>query len=269
MRKLFLLLTLIFFTGFCSAQVSVSLQQPPPNQLRAADIWKLTIINSGKSTLQVILNGTLEEAGEGIIVEGNSKPISLPPGMKRITYDDVKSGNVNFKYGKWREAFTRTGNAPSGDYTICIHVKDNSGEEIGSDCIDQKVEITSSPTLNSPSDEENIPAQQQPLFTWLPPMPAPSGQIIYKLKIVEILGNQSPEIAIQRNPAWFEKEDIRATMFQYPVQARNFEKNKNYAWTVQCINNEGQGIGGNNGMAEPFTFKTEGNQGHSKKFNYY
>ncbi len=237
MRKLFLLLTLIFFTGFCSAQVSVNLQQPPPNQLRAADIWKLTLINSGKSTLQVTLNGTLEEAREGIIVEGNSKPMSLPPGMKRITYDDVKSGNVTFKSGKWREAFTRTGNAPSGDYTICIHVKDNSGEEIGSGCIDQRVEITSSPTLNSPSDEENIPIAQQPVFTWLPPMPAPSGQITYKLKIVEILGNQSPEIAIQRNTALFEKSDIRSTMFQYPVSARKFEKNKKYAWQVFVIQN--------------------------------
>ena len=266
MKKILLFLTLFFLTGFCFAQVSVSLQQPPPNQLRAADLWKLTLINSGRNTLQVTLRGTLEASGEGIIAEGNSKPLSLPPGMKKITYDDVKTGNSNFKSGKWREAFTRTGNAPSGDYTICIYVKDNSGEEIGNGCINQRVEITSAPTLITPADGDSIPAIQQPSFTWLPSMPAPSEQHTYKLKIVEILGNQSPEIAIQRNPAWFEKTDIRTTMFQYPVSARIFEANKKYAWTVQCLNTDGQGIGENNGVAQQFTFSTEGLNPHLRGF---
>ncbi|MHB8581318.1 MAG: hypothetical protein ACYDA4_15855 [Ignavibacteriaceae bacterium] len=256
MRKRILFLFLLL-SGFCFAQVSVNLQQPPPNQLRAADLWKLTFINSGKSTLQVRLYGTLEEAREGIIVEGNSKSISLPPGMKRITYDDVKNGNVTFKSGKWREAFTRTGNAPSGDYTICIHVKDNSGEEIGSGCIDQRIEIISSPTLNTPTDGDSITVAQTTIFTWLPPMPPPSGQISYKIKIVELAANQSPEIAIQRNPSWFEQSGIRTTMFQYPVSARNFDLNKKYAWTVQCLNANGEGFGENNGNAQQFTFITK------------
>jgi hypothetical protein len=256
MRKLLLLMSLILFTGFCSAQLSVNLQQPPPNQLRATDIWKITIINSGKSTLQVTINGTLELSGEGIIIEGNSNIISLPSGIKRITYDDIKTGSVTFKSGKWREAFTRTGNAPSGDYTICVHVKDQSGEEIGTSCTDQNVAITSAPALNSPADGGTIQAQQPPVFTWMPPRPMPSGQVIYKLKIVEILGNQSPNIAIQRNPALFEKSDIRSTMFQYPVSARQIELGKQYAWTVQAFNSSGQAIGENNGTAQQFTFST-------------
>jgi len=258
MRKLFLFFLLIYYTGICFAQVSVNLQQPPPNQLRAADLWKLTLINSGRSTLQVTLYGTLEESRGGLIAKGNSKLFSLPPGIKRITYDDVKTGSVNFNSGKWRDAFTRTGNAPSGDYTICIHVKDKSGNEIGSGCIDQRVEIISSAALNSPSDGDSITITQPAIFTWSPPMPAPSGQITYKLKIVEILGNQSPEAAIQRNPSWFEQAGIRSTMFQYPVSARSFNSNKKYAWTVQCMDNNGQGIGANNGIAQQFTFSVQG-----------
>jgi hypothetical protein len=237
MRKIFLLIILFFFTGFCFAQVLVILQQPPPNQLRATDIWNLTLTNTTRNNIVVTISGTLEEAGAGIIVDGTSKPISLQPGTKRITYDDVKSGNVNFKSGKWREAFTRTGNTPSGDYTICIQVKNESGEEIGSDCIEQRVEIISSLILISPTDEETIPAEQQPSFTWLTPMPVPSGQITYKLKIVEILGNQSPEEAMLRNRAWFEKPDIRSTMFQYPISARKIEAGKKYAWQIFAMQN--------------------------------
>jgi len=261
---------IVFFISFtlfhlAQAQVSVKLQQPPPNQLRAADLWKLTLNNTTRTTYQIKLEGTLDEADEGRVATGNSGVISLPPGTKAITYDDVKrGGSVNFKSGKWQEAFTRTGNAPSGNYTICIHVKDKSGEEIGSDCIDQRVEITSSPTLITPADGETIPAEQQPSFTWLPPMPAPSGQITYKLKIVEIVGNQSPEIAIQRNPAWFEKTDIRTTMLQYPVSAKKIEKNKKYAWTVQTINREGERAGGSGGTIEAFMFEVEGEKGITK-----
>jgi hypothetical protein len=93
------------------AQVLVKLTQPPPNQLRSTDIWNLTLTNLTGKTLQISLAGTLEESGTGVIVDGTSKRFNLPPGTKRITYDDVKTGNVNFKSGKWREAFTRTGNA--------------------------------------------------------------------------------------------------------------------------------------------------------------
>lgn len=235
MKKSLLLLTYILFSVSCFPQVTVKLQQPPPNQLRASDIWKITLINSGKSAVELTLNGILEKAGEGVIIDGKSKQFTLPPGVKRITYEEVKSGSVNFKSGAWRETFTRTGNAPSGDYTICIHVKDNSGEEISSDCIDQKVEIASSPTLVTPADGDNILPEQQPMFTWLAPMPAPSGQVTYKIKIVEVLGSQSPDAAIQTNPVWFEKTDIRTTMLQYPISARKFENTKKYAWRVFVV----------------------------------
>jgi len=237
MGKLRLFLAIFLLTGFSFAQVQVKLTQPPPNQLRTADIWKLTLVNLSKSTINVTLNGTLEEAGLGNMLEGNSRPISLPPGTKRISYDDVKSGNVNFKSGKWRDAFTRTGNAPSGDYTICISVKNESGEVIGSYCINQRVEISSPPELISPADDETVNGKQQPVFTWLAPMPIPSGQITYKIKIVEIIGNQSPEIAVQRNPAWFENSNIRTTMFQYPVSARKLDQDKIYAWQISAVQN--------------------------------
>lgn len=50
MRKIILLIMLLFITGVNFAQVSVNLQQPPPNQLRATDIWKFILINSGRTT---------------------------------------------------------------------------------------------------------------------------------------------------------------------------------------------------------------------------
>jgi hypothetical protein len=236
LKKAFYLSAIILIMVFqiAEAQVTVKLKQPPPNQLRATDIWNVSLTNTTRSSIVVILSGTLEESGAGIIVDGTSRSFTLKPGTKIITYDDVKSGSVNFKSGKWREAFTRTGNAPSGDYTICIYVKNESEEELGTDCVYQTVEISGPPELISPADGEEITPGALPTFTWLPPMPTPPGAN-YKIKIVEIIGNQSPEEAMLKNKAFFEKEDIRMTMFQYPLSAKKIESNKSFAWQVFAV----------------------------------
>ncbi|MFH1198396.1 MAG: hypothetical protein V1720_22025 [bacterium] len=277
----FLLLICFFLTAGLintEAQVTVKLQQPPPNQLRATDIWNLTLNNSTRNTIQVVLSGTLESAGEGIIVDGTSQELSLPPGTKRISYEDVKSGKVNFKSGKWREAFTRTGNAPSGDYTICVYVKDKSGEEIGTDCIEQKIEISGPPQLISPANGEELTEGTLPNFTWLPPMPVPPGAQ-YAIKIVEIIGNQSPEEAIKRNRALVEKKGIKSTMYQYSLSDRSLDKGKKYAWFISAENgNESeifsfsiigtnQLMGGANADFKLDTIYCLGQNGNSKKYH--
>jgi hypothetical protein len=245
-----LLFLLMLVTGVVYAQVQVNLQQPPPNQLRATDIWNVTLINPSARSIPVIISGTLEDSREGIVVTGVSKMVTLPPGRKTITYDDVKSGNVTFKSGKWREAFTRTGNAPSGNYTICITVKNETGEEIGNDCINQPVEIISALNLISPADGDIIESGQLPLFSWLTAMPTPVGSFTYKIKIVEIKGNQSPEEALKKNQVWFEKFDLKTATFIYPIAAKKLEKNKKYCWQIDVIQN-------NQSIASSETWKFE------------
>ena len=253
MLKKFLFSALIIWSELLFGQITVKLRQPPPNQLRASDLWNVILVNTGRNSLQVTINGTLTEAQEGIVIEGRSRRINLPPGVKMITYNDIKSGSVKFKQGRWREAFTRTGNAPSGNYTICIHVNDESGREKGSDCIDQTVMKASAPVLISPAEGETIKTEQA-VFTWMSPMPPQKG-VNYTLKIYELLGNQSAETAAKRNSVFFEKSDIRTTTFVYPVSARKFDVRKSYVWNVQAFDGQGNPISDNNGKSEPFSFR--------------
>lgn len=99
--------------------------------------------------------------------------------------------------------------------------------------LQQSVEITSPPVLGSPAEVETIPQQQAPTFNWLPPTPAP-GDVNYSLKIVEVLGSQSSDEAMQRNLSWFEKGDISATSFTYPTAAKRLEPGNKYAWSVEA-----------------------------------
>lgn len=55
----------------------------------------------------------------------------------------------------------------------------------------------------------------------------------FTIKIVEIKGDESPEVAMNTNTAFFEQNNIGATSFQYPTSAPEFETGKKYAWIVR------------------------------------
>jgi hypothetical protein len=271
MRRKYILLILLLITGVSLAQLSINLQQPPPNQLRATDLWKAIIVNASRSPVHVTLSGTLEVRGEGIVVSGKSQLLSIPPGTKMITYEDVKNGDVNFKSGKWSEAFYKTGKAPSGDYTICIVAKAEDGRELSSSCIDQNITIENadniSPLLVSPADGSTQNINAPVLFTWMLPSVKPGDDFTYKIRITEILGNQSPQEALTQNPAWFERDAVKTKMFQYPVSAKKLEGNKRYSWNVQLVDKTGKGIGDNGGKSEPFSFDIAPQNGNKKSLS--
>lgn len=73
------------------------------------------------------------------------------------------------------------------------------------------------------------------VFSWLPPTPLPASvRVTYRIKIVELIGNQSPYDAMQSNPMFFSASGIMTTSFQYPVAAREFNPEREYAWQVEA-----------------------------------
>lgn len=253
-----ILILLLFITAqIAQAQglIKVKLHKPPPNRLAVKDLWNLTLTNTSRSEIKITLEGTVDEAKDGRIVEGRTGAFTLKANeTKRLTADNIPGGGTySWSNNKYKEAILRTGSAPSGSYTICIYAKSEEGQQLAMDCIQHNIEMMSPPTLVTPADGETIPEGQTPIFTWLPSMPAPR-EAKYTLKIVEIIGNQSPDEAMQKNAAWFEKSELRTTTFQYPAAARKMEKGKRYAWIIKTRIN-GQEISESN----VWTFKTATN----------
>jgi hypothetical protein len=88
------------------------------------------------------------------------------------------------------------------------------------------------PTLLYPGDGDTL-TSFHPAFSWSASYVPSSGPLpTYDIKITEILGNQSPEAAIQSNHAWFAAFDQHSTVFPYPLAAPFFERGKRYAWQV-------------------------------------
>jgi hypothetical protein len=235
MKKIILFFSLIMIlAGSLSAQnVSFKMKRPPLNQLKAADLWSATIINTGE-TFSAYLYGSMtnNENGE-LIATGQTMQFEVKRGTTNFKVSDLPGiPDINYlaKDPKYKESFMNTGGAPPGDYKICVELRYTNNTVAGDDCFDQKIMGGEAPQLISPRDEEEL-RNDNPVFTWMH-MKAPGSIQTYKIRIVEIKGNESPDNAILKNKAFFEKEGISQQLLQYPSSALKFEEGKKYAWQV-------------------------------------
>jgi len=153
MKKLIYLLLFIFpIVAF--GQVSIHMQQPPPNQLGFEDLWKATIINNSNTTYRVYLTGKVTSSKDGKIVDGSTAVFDLPKGIKAVNAGEIGPVTINKSNKKYSDIAKRLGGVPSGDYEICIAVIDASnGQELAIDCIMQTVLNLTQMELVSPSDK--------------------------------------------------------------------------------------------------------------------
>lgn len=233
--KLLLLIVLVFsVTSSVFAQsVTFKMKRPPLNQLKAADLWSATITNSGEAfTAYLYGSMTNNENGE-LIANGQTMTFEVKRGTTNFKVSDLpKVPDVNYlsKDPKYKQSFMNTGGAPPGDYKICVELRYANNTVAGEDCFDQKITGGDAPQLISPRNEEEL-NNDNPIFTWMH-MKGPGSNQTYTLRIVEIKDDESPENAMLKNKAFFEKEGISQTLLQYPTSAPKFEEGKKYAWQI-------------------------------------
>jgi hypothetical protein len=220
------------------AQVTVVLHRPPPNRLRVADLWVVDLINPTKSPIKVYLHGTADEVSIPSrilhVVDAQSAPFILQPGFHRVTGTDISPIKVNTSDPAYRNIVTTTGVVPSGEYQICVEAKDAATDaRLGIDCYDQSIDNSTPPRLITPFDGSEV-SEKYPIFTWIAPAPVFNFRVDYSLKIVEIMGQQSPYDAMQSNYSIFAASHISRTLFQYPVASRPLERGKHYAWKIDA-----------------------------------
>ncbi|MDP3581076.1 MAG: hypothetical protein Q8S39_04015 [Ignavibacteria bacterium] len=253
MRKLLVLLTFFFLSGLSFAQVSVKLQQPPPYQFKVEQFWKITLINSGSKSVNVYLKGIATESLEGKIIEATSSVITLQPGLRTLSGRDLGPLSVSESNNRYKNIITNTGGLPSGNYEICVSVLAAlDGSQIAADCIQVSVENFNRMELVSPLDHEVLGGilsdekgyrknkttrvPQTIIFSWLPPVPIPPGaKIGYRLKLVEIFGNQSVHSAMASNPKHYQSLKLSSTILRYPIAAKPLMPGGKYAWSVDAF----------------------------------
>jgi hypothetical protein len=91
--------------------------------------------------------------------------------------------------------------------------------------------------LNLPLDEEKVETTR-PVFIWLPPSPQVLfNNVLYDLRLVEVLQTQSSSSAIETNIPLYLQANINLTTQPFPVGYPELQVGKVYAWQIIAKNN--------------------------------
>lgn len=231
-RRIFILSAVIILISSAvhsQTSIQIRLQQPPPNQLGISDLYNIDLTNNSKDEVEFYLYGTLNESKAGLIASAITIPIKLKANeRKRFKASDLpKTPEVSYpsRDNRYKDALMRKGSLPDGNYTICVYAKQTgTNDELGSDCRDNEIKIVQETEINllTPENKSEINPDEPLMFSWAVMGNLKGG---YKIKIVEIKGDQSPEAALI-NKAIFEKEDISSTSFTYPSTGAKANREK-------------------------------------------
>jgi len=225
------ILLILLSTEIIYSQVTVTLAQPPPYQFKSEDMWKVTLNNTG-ADVRVYLTGSVTE-GSKQIVTARTSAFDLSAGIKKLNSQEMSPIDVKEYNNNIEQTLNKTGTFESGTYTICISVLDAvSNVLLGDFCNDYEIINMTKMELLSPEDKDEV-LYLLPEFSWLPPVPLPPGKnISYQFQVVEILNRQTPDYAFQANPVYFYSNNIKTTLFQYPIAGKPLLNGKNYAWRI-------------------------------------
>lgn len=222
-----------------SAQISIIQYPLQPTQMKPSDMFRADVISTDNKTNRLYFVGTITNTQNGQrIVSARTGAVDIAPGSRQLSESFLTP-----EYTFFSTAAAQSGNLPYGSYEVCLRAYEVTGiEESATACDEVEVMPLSPPLLLSPENESSI-SDEHPLLIWLPPMPIGKEQVLYDLRLTEMLPNQTPYDAIQRNFATMEKQRISGTSLQYPANAIRLEAGKRYAWQVKAYTGANKPLG--------------------------
>jgi hypothetical protein len=228
-KMLTIVVTISIPITFLLAKPILYLSSPSLGQYGIEQLWKVAIVNSDSQTYKVWLEGKIEREKGGEVFWAQSDTFMLKPGTITVRYKDMRVLHSRVAPGYSRinepnEALSE------GIYRFTIWLMPFGVK----DTVHIFVQPPGPPRLLSPKDGDTI-IIPQPIFSWARSQPSLTEQLKYEIKIVEIFSGQSILQAIQTNPVWFQRRNIKTTNLSYPNKAKAFSIGKKYAWQVTAV----------------------------------
>ena len=220
-------------------QISIMLYPLQGMELKPSDVFRANIQSQEATPIKIYFVGSITNkiTGEKLMT-AKSAVIDVVPGLTTLSESMLAP-----QYQITSSSASQTGVFSYGNYNVCLKAYKLGGvEEEATDCQESEITPMSPPLLLSPENQSTID-QPYPLLVWLPPMPVSKNPVLYDLKLVEILPNQTPYDAIQRNFAVMEQQHIQGTSLQYGATSLKLEDGKRYAWKVYAKTSDNKPIG--------------------------
>jgi hypothetical protein len=218
------------------------------------NIATLTVINSTTSAQQVRIHFNVTNHANRIVLSGSSDAQDIGAGATVIFDNPYDVAGTTHRDTEEEDIASRTGRLREGDYTACAVVADLTGFSLAESCAPFTIVYPDPPLLLGP-DHGEVLTQQDPLFQWTPVQVPIDFQLSYVMRVVEVLQGQTPAEALRSNIPHFQTLDAQQPSLRYPIDARPFEVGKQYAWTVQVLDQNGYAAATNDGRSEIWTFR--------------
>ncbi|MES2809398.1 MAG: carboxypeptidase-like regulatory domain-containing protein [Bacteroidota bacterium] len=246
----------LFLLQGASAQVNISVQVLPPYLYRITDYAShpqqllVTLTNTTTIEQRIQLRGAVTgDNGVEIRVKQSFKsrqPLVLAPGeVLALNGGDVAAfldfNNLTFSGITSTEAVRGNG-LPEGNYRMCVRAYNwdsnsplSAEEPVG---CSNTFGVTSlePPRIITPNDGQNITSNGTQLvsFSWSTPPGAPPS-VMYRIRMVEIVGNRNPNDAMisAPQPYFFEKE-VMGNMYVYNPADPQLTPGRKYALIIEA-----------------------------------
>jgi len=213
-------------------------------------IATLEVYNNTQKPDVVIINLDVFDDNGSLCLQGKSQRLLVNPGEPLLIntsgYTDWKTESMDENL---RQQTNRTGMFPEGTYEATVTIENLWGTTLVQDVSAFfTIDHPEPPELIYPIDNEEI-FSEYPIFQWIPPNIPAGINIVYTLRIVELMNGQTPDMALASNYPHFEDFNIVDTNFEYPIDALPLEANKTYAWQVQALDYQGRAATKNEGRS--------------------
>ncbi len=216
-----------------------------------------TIINSGPAvTARFDCRIMHESSIQANTKFGSMRTITIPPGTSQFYAEDLVPADALDLHGDAAIAAFRTGMIPAGTYEFCAALLDplthrSLTEEV---CRTFTVLSYQAPTLLGPMNGEVYTPGARPVMRWTSVSPRPSVEVVYRVRVYEVLGGQTAPTAVRVNRPILDREVITLTQLMWPADVELPRAGYGYVWTVRATDVNGAPFGDPDGLSEPWTF---------------
>lgn len=288
MKNIYILLACFYglISQLYGQQVSVTVAVAPPYPTKISQIVSnpsmliVTMTNMTATTQKIQLRGRIEGVSNNILIKVSDNfkspaPLELGPGeMRNFSGYDAENfyDFTALEYSGITESQAiQIGGLPEGSYRFCVRAYDYDSNlplsADGTGCSNIfTVSSLEPPTLLKPASPESNTGidtvncmTQGNIYpiTWAPPPGTASPTIRYRLRMIEVMGNQNANDAFH-NPAvplFFEQDEIMGTVYLYGAQGEQaLAHGRKYAVMVEAYDDINHTPFRNNGRSEVHSF---------------
>ncbi len=299
MKRIYIILALLIttLTGYSQYVTNLVIVSNPPGTLIEWDQKILTYIivnQTGAQGRPAILKTeikTLDGANVGTTNLAKARVFTPGAGSTVLGPADVIPLEQMIFTGKYKTTLDRTGKLPADNYQICVQMVTPIDYQPMSEvkCRNFNLAAYQLPIPTVPYNESIVAldkARTTITFRWTPVTPRPAQELVYRIRVFEVLRNQTPVQAMRSNQPLLDRDIISTTQYiwqhQLPLQfcsaddvaeADSLQKGRNelalvngltaytFIWTIQTFDLSGHPFGDGNinhdGITEPVVFSVD------------